>query len=394
VVKATVRNNIDHLVQTFRDDRQKNPTLDPDGSFSLLLSGQLAGYGSLDPPAKRQKAISLNVLLTLYDLAESPSNLATADLAMGAFFFACRSCQYLKVTGARRTKTLQVGDIHFRKGKTALPHSSPNLHLADTVSLTFRDQKNWDKMATRSAWSTAHALASPPVVAWANIVRRVQSLPNSGDRTHVFQCQNAKNKTGAITDAFMIQKLRAAVHHLGVHSLGYSSADVSTHSIRSGAAIALVLSHHAAWRIMLAGRWKSSSFLLYIREQVQEHSARECQRECSKTRTSTTYRILTISPHHTHPPLSHPRWKPISSLAGLPTTPCSIFPFLARHRMTVHPKNHQQSSVVMTDQVLPCRTLTLTQTLTSRNNHHKHNNNNTIIQQYSNDKHNGTAAKQ
>jgi hypothetical protein len=271
VVRATVRNNIDHLVQTFRDARQKNPTLDPDGSFSSLLSGQLAGYGSLDPPAKRQKAISVNVLLTLYDLAESPSDLATADLAMGAFFFACRSCEYLKVTGARRTKTLQVGDIQFRKGKTVLPHSSPNLHLADTVSLTFRDQKNRDKMATRSAWSTEHARANP-VVAWANIVRRVRSLPNAGDRTHVFQCRNTQNKTGAISDAIMIQKLRAAVKHLGVHSLGYSPADVGTHSIRSGAAMALVLSHHAAWRIMLAGRWKSSSFLLYIREQVQAFS--------------------------------------------------------------------------------------------------------------------------
>jgi hypothetical protein len=52
VVRATVHNNIDLLVQAFWDDRQKNPTLDPDGSFSSFLSGQLAGYGSLDPPAK------------------------------------------------------------------------------------------------------------------------------------------------------------------------------------------------------------------------------------------------------------------------------------------------------------------------------------------------------
>jgi hypothetical protein len=36
--------------------------------------------------------------------------------------------------------------------------------------------------------------------------------------------------------------------------------------------MALVLSGHAAWRIMLAGRWKSSAFLVYIREQVQAFS--------------------------------------------------------------------------------------------------------------------------
>ena len=36
--------------------------------------------------------------------------------------------------------------------------------------------------------------------------------------------------------------------------------------------MALVLSGHAAWRIMLAGRWKFSAFLVYIREQVQAFS--------------------------------------------------------------------------------------------------------------------------
>jgi hypothetical protein len=36
--------------------------------------------------------------------------------------------------------------------------------------------------------------------------------------------------------------------------------------------MALVLLHHAAWQIMLAGGWRSSAFLLYIREQVQGFS--------------------------------------------------------------------------------------------------------------------------
>jgi hypothetical protein len=54
-----------------------------------------------------------------------------------------------------------------------------------------------------------------------------------------------------------------------VSALGYTPAEISTHSIRSGAAMALVLSGHATWRIMLAVQWKSSAFLVYIREQVQ-----------------------------------------------------------------------------------------------------------------------------
>jgi hypothetical protein len=221
----------------------------------------------LDPPAKRQKAVSLNVLLLLYDQATTPADTAAADLAMGGFFFACRSCEYLRVTGARRTKTLQVGDIQFRQGRSVLPHSSPDLHRADTVSLTFRDQKNRDKMATRSAWRTDHHKADP-VVAWANIVHRIRSLPHSHNTTKVFHFPNTNGTTGTITSDLMITNLRKVVRHMGVHTLGYCATDVGTHSIRSGAAMALVLSGHAAWRIMLVGRWKSSAFLLYIREQV------------------------------------------------------------------------------------------------------------------------------
>jgi hypothetical protein len=209
----------------------------------------------------------------LYNLATSPADTAAADLAMGAFFFACRSCEYLQVKGPRRTKTLQVGDIQFRKGHSVVPHSSPDLHLADTVSLTFRDQKNRDKMATRSAWRTAHDTANP-VLAWANITRRIRALPKSEDCTKVFHFHHptSKDKTSTITNDLLIKNLRLAVKHLGVHTLGYCASEVGTHSIRSGAAMALVLSGHAAWRIMLAGRWKSSAFLIYIREQVQAFS--------------------------------------------------------------------------------------------------------------------------
>jgi hypothetical protein len=122
-------------------------------------------------------------------------------------------------------------------------------------------------MATRSAWRTNHRKANP-VVAWANIARRIRALSRSDDTTKVFQFGNTDGTTGSITSDHMITNLRTAVKHMGVHTLGYCSTDVGTHSIRSGAAMALVLSGHAAWRIMLTGRWKSSAFLLYIREQV------------------------------------------------------------------------------------------------------------------------------
>jgi hypothetical protein len=204
-------------------------------------------------------------------LAVTLTDIAAADLAMGAFFFACRSCEYSHVTGPRRTKPIRVGDVQFRLGRKILLHSSLDLHLADTVSLTFRDQKNRSKFATRTSWKTQDPLACP-VATWAAIVRRVRSIPNCSEPTVVYHFRDDSGTITKITNAILLVNLRLTVRHLGFAALGYRPADVGTHSIRSGAAMALVLSGHAAWRIMLAGRWKSSAFLVYVREQIQAFS--------------------------------------------------------------------------------------------------------------------------
>jgi hypothetical protein len=271
VVGQTVRGNLDTLVQTFRDNRQKNPTLDPDGRFSSILSWQIAGYKSLDPGPNRQKAISVHVLTTMQEIANDAVETAAADLAMGAFFFACRSCEYSSVKGPRRTKTLRIGDIQFRRGRHVLPHDPPDLHLAEQVSVVFRDQKNRHKMATRTAWRTSNPLASP-VAAWANITRRVRATPGCTNDTLVFKYTSEDGKGADVTSDIIVKLLRRAATKIGFATLGYAPRDIGTHSIRSGAAMALALSGHQAWRIMLAGRWRSSAFLLYIREQVQAFS--------------------------------------------------------------------------------------------------------------------------
>jgi hypothetical protein len=225
----------------------------------------------VDPATTRQKAISVNVLKTMRDRAIIAADIAAADLAMGAFFFACRSCEYSRVKGPRRTKTIRIGDVQFRQGSTVLPHTSPHLPLADTVSLTFRDQKNRAKFATRTSWKTKDPRACP-VTTWAAITRRVRTLPQSRDSTLVYHYLNAAGKIVGVTNDLLLHNLRSAVTHIGFTALGYRPREIGTHSIRSGAAMALVLSGHAAWRIMLTGRWKSSAFLVYVREQVQAFS--------------------------------------------------------------------------------------------------------------------------
>jgi hypothetical protein len=271
VAGKTVRDNIDTLVQTFRAHFKKDPTLDPDGRFSSLLSGQISGYRSLDPAPNRQKAISVSVLKAMPELATTPAELAAADLAMGAFFFACRSCEYVKVSGERRTKTIQIGDVQFRHGRIIIPHSSPEIYQAETVAIVFRDQKNRHKMVTRTNWRTTDPTACP-VTAWAKIATRVRATKGCNDNTLVYSFTTTTGNVSRVTGDSLLKQLRQAASHVGSAVLGYEPHEIGTHSIRLGAAMALVLSGHQAWRIMLAGRWRSSAFLLYVREQVQAFS--------------------------------------------------------------------------------------------------------------------------
>jgi hypothetical protein len=75
-----------------------------------------------------------------------------------------------------------------------------------------------------------------------------------------------------ITSKMILDCLRAVVHHIGEATLGFKVMEIGTHSIRSGAAMAMYLANVPVFTIMLIGRWSSDAFLCYICRQVQEFS--------------------------------------------------------------------------------------------------------------------------
>ena len=68
---------------------------------------------------------------------------AISQLTIGAFYFAMRSCEYVKVPQAlkHRTDILRLRNVAFLRKGRILPHSSPNLEYADCVIITFEFQK-------------------------------------------------------------------------------------------------------------------------------------------------------------------------------------------------------------------------------------------------------------
>jgi hypothetical protein len=138
------------------------------------------------------------------------------------------------------------------------------------VSITFEDQKNGQKNQTRTQQRTDDPVLCP-VKAWLLLVLRIFASPNTNPHTTV----NAFYDHTRSTQKFLSQHdtnllLRQTCAICSEMHFGYRPQDIGSHSLRSGAAMALFLAQESVHRIMILGRWSSDAFLDYIRPQVQE----------------------------------------------------------------------------------------------------------------------------
>jgi hypothetical protein len=260
------------VAQAYKLADRADPRLDHDGKLAFLLQRQLRGYKAVDPGEKPQVAITGSVLRKFYQLAISDFDKALCTLFIGAFFFAMRSCEYIKVQGYRKTKLLELRNIRFFKGNTLIPHSSPFLSSAECVSITFELQKRDAKDDTITQHHSDDKLLCP-VIVWASIVQRIRSYKTSNSSTTVNTYQFADSeKPHCFTGTELLKRLRFATTLIGSSALGFTAKEVGLHSARSGATMAMYLAHIPVFTIMLLGRWSSDAFLRYIRKQVKEFS--------------------------------------------------------------------------------------------------------------------------
>jgi hypothetical protein len=137
--------SLDGVAQAFKLADSADPRLDIGGGLVFFLQRQLRGYATVYPPPSPQVAITATVLQEFYKLSISSYDTALCKLFMGAFFFAMRSCEYVQVSGTRKTKILAVRNTSFYKGKKLLNHHDPFLHFADCALICFELQKKGSK---------------------------------------------------------------------------------------------------------------------------------------------------------------------------------------------------------------------------------------------------------
>ncbi len=106
----------------------------------------ISGYKDEDPLPKHQKALPLTVFKLLHRNRFSRLTSAIGDLTTMVLFFAMRSCEYLTVDmkkdESRKTKRIRIRNIRFFIDRRQIPNTSPQIHNATSVSITFEFQKN------------------------------------------------------------------------------------------------------------------------------------------------------------------------------------------------------------------------------------------------------------
>jgi hypothetical protein len=109
-----------------------------------------------------------------------------------------RSCEYLKVGGTRKTKQLRIKNFRFYRGKTLINQNDHILYLADSVSITFEQQKRDTKNNTITQHSSGDQHLCP-VKVWALIIKRLLSHELSSDETPINTFYLDKNKVHEFT---------------------------------------------------------------------------------------------------------------------------------------------------------------------------------------------------
>ena len=202
-----------HVCSSFRHNQRRDPGKDDIGQPSFLLQRQFRGCSQSDPAERPEKAITCRLLREIASVRETEEDRAVGQLAVGAFFFAMRSCECSRVSGERRTKLLRLRNIQFYRGRRRMCHNDRSLLSADSVSVTIEFQKNDERDVTITQHCT-HDATLCPVRAWAALVKRVLGHPSTNSDTPV----NAFVVNGVlkyIPATRIVDKIRASATVIG-----------------------------------------------------------------------------------------------------------------------------------------------------------------------------------
>jgi hypothetical protein len=281
ISEGTCRAAIDTVAAAFTDANLPDPTRNPyNNKRTMWLDRQLRDYKNTDPGIHHQQSIPFQVIK---DMVRRPASNATAavfhQLVLLAFFFALRSCEYLKVCKQdnytqprRRTKPLSPSSFTFWKNHRVMDHRDENLDYADCVSILFEFQKKQDRNNIVTQHRTGHPIFCP-VRAAAATIRRMNKLIDKGKatpKTYIYAFETESGDMAELTGKIALLLLREFIQSIDYKSLGLVIASIGLHSLRSASAMAMFLNGIPPYLVMMIGRWSSECFIRYVRKATEQ----------------------------------------------------------------------------------------------------------------------------
>ena len=245
----------------------------------------LDGWKKADPLSQKKLPVEVDIPEYLANLGRqvnaTPLQQAVGDLCIIAFYYLLRVGEYTgKPTrnNTKQTQQFKVKDVtFFKRDKTGrlkqLPRnaSAGQIMSADCATLKLDNQKNgW-----RGVCINQHANGDCYLCPVRALGRRVLHIrTNGGKESSFLSTYYCDGRSNYVTHNHISESLKFAAAALDYPaSKGIPIERIDTHSLRSGGANALSLSGYTDRQIQKMGRWKSATFLEYIRESLDEFSA-------------------------------------------------------------------------------------------------------------------------
>ena len=156
---------------------------------------------------------------------------------------------------------------------TAIQEETHKRAQAEAERIRFRDQKSGEKNEKRTQGrGQRHPILDPVTRLGSAIVRLKNRVEGWDENTDLCTIGRQPNLL-RLTDEMTLATLRSVCRlYGGAKTFGFGPEEIGNKSLRSGAAMSLVLSkkNHTTFKIQILGRWKSEAFMRYIRPQVLE----------------------------------------------------------------------------------------------------------------------------
>mmetsp|Transcript_12197 Transcript_12197/g.20083 ORF Transcript_12197/g.20083 Transcript_12197/m.20083 type:complete len:482 (+) Transcript_12197:2086-3531(+) len=282
----SARSAITAIGQTISLDTGVNPTKEDNGTKILFpLRLMFDGWRKEDPPTEKKLPVEADVPEFLADIGRqahaTPLQKAVGDLALIAFYYLLRIGEYTGKPSRNETKQTEqfkLQDVTFfsrdKMGRLRqLPKtaSADSIMSAESATLKLDNQKNgWKGVCIHQHTNGDCYLC--PVRALGRRVLHIRE--NGGTPTSLLSAVWMDGTSHFVTHSHISSGLKIAAAALDYPSCkGIPIERIDTHSLRCGGANALALAGYKDRQIQKMGRWRSATFLEYIREGLFEFSA-------------------------------------------------------------------------------------------------------------------------